>query len=30
MGQPFLDKIEAAVGRARVSVGETQQSLLLD
>ena len=30
MGQPFLDKIEAAVGRARVSLGETQRRPLLD
>jgi len=30
MGQPFLDKIEAAVGRVRVSLGDSQQRLLLD
>jgi len=30
IGQPFLDKIEAAVGRVRAAQGDPQQRLMLD
>ena len=30
LGQPFLDKIEAAVGRVRIAQGDPQQRLPLD
>jgi hypothetical protein len=30
IGQPFLEKIEAAVGRVRAAQGDPQQRLMLD